>query len=33
MEELELAYDDLVWLAEPDDSREPSRSRKQTEGA
>ena len=32
IEELELAYDDLVWLAEPP-TPEPSRSRKKTEGA
>ncbi len=34
IEELELAYDDLVWLAEPAQPRSnPSRSRKKTEGA
>ena len=34
MEELELAYDDLVWVAEPEPSpSNSSRSRKQTEGA
>jgi T4-like virus tail tube protein gp19 len=39
IEELELAYDDLVWLAAPDKppserlSSNPSRARKKTEGA
>jgi phage tail-like protein len=34
IEELELAYDGLVWLAEPDTPPPtPARSRKQTEGA
>jgi hypothetical protein len=34
IEELELAYDDLVWLAEPKrPPRKPSRSRTHTEGA
>ena len=34
IEELELAYDDLVWLAQPDQPpSNPSRSRKRTEGA
>jgi phage tail-like protein len=34
MEELELAYGDLVWLAEPDPPPSTSsRSRKETEGA
>jgi len=34
IEELELAYDDLVWLPQPDPARQtPTRSRKKTEGA
>jgi phage tail-like protein len=33
IEELELAYDDLVWLGEPDTPSDPSRPRKKTEGA
>ena len=34
MEELELAYDDLVWVAEPETPPpKPPRSRKQSEGA
>lgn len=34
IEELELAYDDLVWLAKPDaPPPSPSRSRTKTEGA
>ena len=34
IEELELAYEDLVWLAVPDPASSPSsRSRKKTEGA
>jgi phage tail-like protein len=33
MEELELAFDDLVWLAEPDPPSKSPRSRKKTEGA
>ena len=34
MEELELAYDDLVWVAEPEKPPpKPPRSRKQSEGA
>ena len=33
IEELELAYDDLVWLAEPAPPSKPPRSRTKTEGA
>ena len=32
LEELELAYDDLVWFAQPEPSK-PSRSRTKTKGA
>ena len=33
IEELELAYDDLVWLAQPEKPPSKSRSRKPTQGA